>query len=137
MNQNFLYLSDVFSAIFWLKNINTALRDQNKVSPSQVLKCNELKYGSCNRNKSYRDEILRETGAISPPVNTISQRSMKMVACYESLTGLQLKTGIALACDWKIKIGLVTRGLFSTEKSEANSRRISRLFMSPAVYVSS
>ena len=38
-----------------------------------------------------------------------------MAACYESLTGLQLKTGIAPACDCKIKIGLVTRGLFTTE----------------------
>ena len=55
-----------------------------------------------------------------------------MAPCYESLTGLQLKTGIAPACDCKIKIGLVTRRLFTAENLKQTRAEFRALFMSPA-----
>ena len=52
MNQNpFLYISDVFSVIFWLKNINKALRDVGLCGSSDGLKRNARHVGVTKATK--------------------------------------------------------------------------------------
>ena len=93
MNQNpFLYLSDVFSIISWLKNINTALRDQINVSLSRVFKWPEFT-SYVGVTKATKTRFSGKLGPYLPGKNAKFHSDRRK--WRPSSNHLQLKRGIA------------------------------------------